>query len=1134
MSNYWAKAIIGIPTFIFTLFYFMLPFLYNFSSSSSPVTSIRRCIKSRELVIKILLVNLIGFHELISTLHFYYNNLILSGDVETNPGPSGISLCHINVRGLSAAKLLAIKHSIQHSFDIITLSETFLSNTSAHDLHLDNYHPIIRRDRDTFGGGVAAYISSNLAYIRRQDLELAGQECLWLQINALSRKFLIAVVYRPPNSDNSFWEDIEYMYDNANADNSLPIIITGDLNADPNTRHGNYLEQFAASNLLTVHINKPTRITEISSTILDQFISNCPNLINNVQVHPPLATNDHCTISLNLQMKIHKPENFKRHVWVYKNADFNGLNNAIRNFDWDSCFQSDSIDDVLEKWTASFLNLARAYIPNRIVTIRTRDVPWFSNELRKLKREKDRIHKIAKQSMLPVDWQHFRRVRNMYVGKLREAEYNYKQELAKTLQDPSQINSKKWWQLTKSFIGKYSDTSIPPLLNTENNTTVFDAQKKSELLNKSFLSFSQLDETNAEVPQNVTKKTEAILERINIHVNEVLDVLLNLDPSKASGPDMISSKMLKETAHTIAPSLARLISLSLDTTTVPQGWKDANVIPIFKKGNKSMCENYRPISLLNITAKICEKIVFKHIFNYIKSNDLITSHQSGFTPNDSTVNQLVYLYNLFAKALNDKKDIRLVFCDQSKAFDRVWHNGLLYKLKTFGIVNSLHDWLHNYLSRRRQRVTIRNSCSSWGNITAGVPQGSVLGPLLFLIHINDIIDNIQSHIKLFADDTSLFVIVDQNEIECSQQLNRDLNVIDNWAKTWLVKFNPDKTESLYITLKSNIAPSPLTFDNQCLKSVEHHKHLGITFNNNLSWNHHIDNIYISANLKLILLSKLKNILDRKTLYTSYTSFIRPTLEYGSVIWNSCTQNESDRLESIQRRAMRIITGCISRTSSSLLYEETGLEKLSIRRERSILLLFHKIMNNNVPSYLSELRPSQNSHRHQRNLRNHDNLDTPFGRIAKYQNSFLPTAIMLWNKLSLDTRNITTYSLFKSMLEKEIPFQNPLYNLGNRKLNIIMASIRMKCSILNGHLFNLKLTDDPRCRCGYFFEDTTHYFLVCPLYLRPRAALQAFVYPDAPFTLNTLLLQNNNDLDIETLKNIYLKTIEYVKHTGRFD
>jgi hypothetical protein len=1133
MPNSHLKNFIFMTLLLFTMIQLRAGLSYIAEKFSRVTNYIYQQATINEHGIKSMLAIALCLNESSKILYLHFTQqILLSGDVELNPGPNAITMCHINIRGLSAPKLLAIKHGIQHYYDIITFSETFLSSNSTHDLRLDGYQPIVRKDRDTFGGGVAAYLSNNLAYVRRHDLEMLDTECLWLQVNTSSTKFLIAVVYRPPNSDNMFWEHLETMYDNAISLSVMPIIFAGDLNADPTTRQGVYLDQFATSNLLTIHVTEPTRITETSATILDQFVSNCPNLITNTEVHPPLATNDHCTISINIRLKMHKPETFTRHIWLYNKANFNGLNLAIRRYDWDTCFQCETIDEVLLRWTMAFLSLAREFIPNKTVTIRPKDVPWFSNEHRQLKKDKDRLHKIAKRSNLPVAWHNFRAARNKYVGKLREAENKYKQELASTLQNPANMNSKKWWQLTKKFMGKFSDSTMPPITDIENDVTIFDATAKAELFNRSFISYSKLDDSNAQIPNMVTKKTTSTLKEITITENEVLDILLSLNTSKASGPDMISTKMLKETAHSIAPSLHRLIVLSLRTHSVPQGWREANVTPIHKKGTKSLCNNYRPISLLNITAKVCEKVVFKHLFNYIKDNNLITTHQSGFIPGDSTVNQLVYLYNLFAKALNDKQDIVLVFCDQSKAFDKVWHPGLIYKLQTFGITDSLLLWFKSYLANRRQRVTIKNAKSSWKTIQAGVPQGSILGPLLFLIHINDIIDGIESQIKLFADDTSLFLIVDDDQNTCRLQLNRDLERIDKWAKSWLVTFNPEKTKLLHISLKHNVNHPILIFNNHQLEKVEAHKHLGITFNDKLTWTHHINNIFTSANVKLILLSKLKFILDRKTLFTLYTSFIRPCLEYGNIIWNNLSETDSDKLESVQRRAMRIITGCITRTSTQLLYEETNLEKLAKRRERSILLFFHKIINNNTPDYLQEMKPDINVNRHGRNLRSSNNFTLPYCRINRYQDSFLPTAINLWNQLDEDVRNIFCYNSFKCKLEKDIQPNNPLFNLGNRNINIVMSKLRTNSSDLNGHLFNLNLTNDSRCKCGYFFEDCFHFFFICPLYLELRTNLLNFIFPLAPVTLHTLL-HGCNDIAPNVNNEIYLQTINYVEKTKRF-
>ena len=281
----------------------------------------------------------------------------------------------------------------------------------------------------------------------------------------------------------------------------------------------------------------------------------------------------------------------------------------------------------------------------------------------------------------------------------------------------------------------------------------------------------------------------------NVHVteSEVFDQLQCLDTNKACGHDGISAKMLKEAGNAIAPSLCRLINMSLAQCKFPAEWKKANIIPIHKKDDKSIVNNYRPISLLTILSKIMERILFKHVYNFCHKYHLITDHQSGFRPNDSTVNQLVFLYHTFCQAIDDKKEMRIVFCDVSKAFDKVWHEGLLYKLSNIGIRGQLLQWFQDYLSKRQQRVLVRGQSSDWGTIEAGVPQGSVLGPLLFLIYVNDMVKEVSCGVKLFADDTLIYTTVDNPELS-TLELNKNMDKLDKWAKRWLVNFNATKTK----------------------------------------------------------------------------------------------------------------------------------------------------------------------------------------------------------------------------------------------------------------------------------------------------------------------------------------------------
>jgi hypothetical protein len=244
--------------------------------------------------------------------------------------------------------------------------------------------------------------------------------------------------------------------------------------------------------------------------------------------------------------------------------------------------------------------------------------------------------------------------------------------------------------------------------------------------------------------------------------------------------------------------------------------------------------------LLSILAKVFEKIVFKYLFNHFRTNFLISIWQSGFLPGSSTITQFTEIYDQFCRAVNDGKEIRVVFLDISKAFDRVWHRGLMYKLKGCGIRGKLLDWLKDYLTDRQQRVIINGEFSEWGDIEAGVPQGSVLGPLLFLIFINDITYVIRHcKIRLFADDTCLYIEVDDPNIQ-AQELNQDLASLDRWAKKWHVDFSPPKTEELIVSRKRNSPLHPVsTLDGTTIKRVPHHKHLGLILSNDLTWNQHI-------------------------------------------------------------------------------------------------------------------------------------------------------------------------------------------------------------------------------------------------------------------------------------------------------
>ena len=381
---------------------------------------------------------------------------------------------------------------------------------------------------------------------------------------------------------------------------------------------------------------------------------------------------------------------------------------------------------------------------------------------------------------------------------------------------------------------------------------------------------------------------------------EIEVILKSLPTRKTAGPDGISNGILRELAVELSYPLCSFLNQSLQTGTFPDSWKLSNVSLIPKTKDRSSVSNYRPVSLLCTSEKV--------FYNHFRDNNILTTLQSGFIPGDSTVNQLTFLYNTFSQALDFGKEVRVVFCDISKAFDRVWYEGLLKKLEAAGIAGDLLIWFHSYLSDRRQRVVIPGVESAWKFIRAGVPQGSILGPPLFLLFINDIVTDIGSNIRLFADDTSLFIIV-ENPDTTAELINLDLEKIMTWAKTWLVSFNPKKTESLLISRRLNKAlHPPLFMENQVISEIESHKHLGVFLSNDCSWHKHIDYIKEKAWGRINVMRRLKFSLDRKVLETIYLTFIRPVLEYADVVWGNCTNYEKQELDKIQTEAARIVTG----------------------------------------------------------------------------------------------------------------------------------------------------------------------------------------------------------------------------------
>ena len=589
--------------------------------------------------------------------------------------------------------------------------------------------------------------------------------------------------------------------------------------------------------------------------------------------------------------------------------------------------------------------------------------------------------------------------------------------------------------------------------------------------------------------------------------------------------------MLKMCPRALSTPLKILFDRCLIEGSFPAIWKRANVQPVHKKESKQSKTHYRPISLLPICSKIFEKIIFDQMYKFLNSNNLISQNQSGFRPGDSTINQLLSITTEIYQAFENYEETRAVFLDISKAFDKVWHEGLIFKLKQNGINGTLINLIYSFLSNRKQRVVLNGYESDWEDVRSGVPQGSVLGPLLFLVYINDLTDNISSNMRLFADDSSLFAIV-ENTHETHEKLCNDLSTISAWAYQWKMQFNPDISKQAIEVIFSHKIKKPdhplLVFNGIPVARKDSTKHLGLILDERLSFRLHIKEALQKAKKGLGLLKYMSRHVSRDVLDTMYKMYIRPHLDYADVIFHGQIQESMDLLESIQYQAARIITGCWQGTSRVKLYNELGWESLHERRRYRRLSLYYKINSNMTPNY----------------LKLHIN-NSPLGHTNRYSQSFFPYCASEWNLLSESTKFSPSLSIFKSALIKEIrPTPKKTFSIKDNHGMSLITRLRVEFSDLRDHRFRHSFNcASDTCKCDLETETTEHFLLRCPRFSLPRVCLlntigETLEVPDIVFApddkLCRIMLFGSEDHSDDINNTLLNTTIRFIRATKRFD
>ena len=486
-------------------------------------------------------------------------------------------------------------------------------------------------------------------------------------------------------------------------------------------------------------------------------------------------------------------------------------------------FNNTNVDDMWEQISCELHKVLDTMVPSKYSSPRYSQ-PWINQHLKTLSRRKKRAYIKARTSHKAGDWDRYKNLKKVMQRECRSAYHTYISDMLCDEGKP-----KRFWSYIKNI--RCENTGVAPLL--KDGLLQCDSLAKANVLNDQFTSvFTSEDSSHLPV---LGESPHPSVPAFVIDSEGVRKLLANLKPHTACGPDDLPAYLLKEVSSELAPSLSLLFNTSLKEGRIPCAWKAANVVPIFKKGDKHKAENYRPISLTSIICKVAEHIVHSQIMDHLDTHNLLTDCQFGFRKRRSCESQLLLTVHDLATGLRDKQQIDAILLDFSKAFDRVPHERLLLKLNHYGVRGHLLSWIKDFLKGRTQQVVLEGKKSNTSPVTSGVPQGTVLGPLLFLIFINDLPDCVSSSIRLYADDALLYRPI--NSHDDIESLHRDLANVQEWERKWLMSFNADKCEVLRISNKRKliIGVSPYSIHGTALRTLDEAKYLGVILQRNLSW-----------------------------------------------------------------------------------------------------------------------------------------------------------------------------------------------------------------------------------------------------------------------------------------------------------
>ena len=702
------------------------------------------------------------------------------------------------------------------------------------------------------GRGSALYIREGIKSVPLDVDIREGVVAVWCSIPLVhGDRLLVGLVYRSPSSGDNDNRKLFKTLTDALSRSYSHLLLMGDFNypninwdsmssdaADTDSSH-EFLE-ICKDGFLYQHVDKPTHYRgEQRPSILDLVLTNERDMIQDLEMSEPLGRSHHVVLRWTYTVYVRRQQS-RVLKYNYDRADYDSIRSHLAAVDWTGDLDGGDVDGKWGVIVSHIMEAVQRYVPRKTFTggSSRRKPEWLSDSVQNDIRDKKDAFDKFKKTRNSEDYKNYTKRRNKVKKEIRNSIKSIEKEIAK--------NSKHNPKLFYKYLNKKLKTTAT-LTNIKNKDgTVPETEKETaDVLNDYFSSvFTRENLTN--IPAVSKEYSQEQLSVLEFSVDDVRKQLKQLKQTKSPGPDQIHPRLLKECADQIALPLWILFRESIEAGVVPDGWKKANVTPVHKKGNTSSVENYRPISLTPVVSKVLEKLVRAALLDHLKTNGILSGNQHGFVPGRSCITQLLQVMDKWTEMIENGNPVDVIYLDFAKAFDSVPHRRMMVRLESVGVAGELLSWIEPFLVGRQQRVSVNGVMSDWAPVLSGIPQGSVLGPVLFVIFINDMPSSVKSLLYMYADDTKIFRPI--RSTEDMEILQDDLNRLVEWSRKWQLKFNITKCKVMHMWSNKG-TEYVMTGETGDLKlevtSLE--KDLGLWVDDKLNFREHINKVTTTRN-----------------------------------------------------------------------------------------------------------------------------------------------------------------------------------------------------------------------------------------------------------------------------------------------